>query len=139
MHWEGKGHSEIVRTIGRDKGTISRELKLNSSQEYSCYAPCQARKRSAQRKLTAPLLKNEKIQQYVRQKLKLNWSPDIISGRLKQNGQSISHEAIYQFIYHRDTPDREQLISQLCRAHRKRHLKGTGRKVRKTRFPMGFP
>jgi IS30 family transposase len=139
MHWEGKGPSEIARTIGRDKGTISRELRRNSSQGYICYTPCQAHKRSAQRKLTArhsrPLLKNEKIQRYVRQKLKLNWSPEIIAGRLKKNGQSISHEAIYQFIYHRDTPDREQLISQLCRAHRKRRMKGKGRKVRKTKIP----
>jgi len=139
MHWEGKGPSEIARTIGRDKGTISRELRRNSSQGYICYTPCQARKRYAQRKLAArhsrPLLKNEKIQRYVRQKLKLNWSPEIIAGRLKKNGQSISHEAIYQFIYHRDTPDREQLISQLCRAHRKRRMKGKGRKVRKTKIP----
>ncbi len=139
MHWEGKGPSEIARTIGRNKGTVSRELRRNSSQEYSCYTPCQAHKRSVQRKLTArhsrPLLKNEKIQQYVRRKLKLNWSPEIIAGRLKQSGQSISHEAIYQFIYHWDTPDREQLISQLCRAHRKRHMKGKWRKVRKTKIP----
>jgi IS30 family transposase len=139
MHWEGKGPSEIARTIGRNKGTISRELRRNSSHEYSCYTPCKAHKRSVQRKLTArhsrPLLKNEKIQLYVRQKLKLNWSPEIIAGRLKKSGQSISHEAIYQFIYHRDTPDREQLISQLCRAHRKRRIKGKGRKVRKTKIP----
>lgn len=139
MHWEGKGPSEIARTIDRDKGTISRELRRNASAEYYCYSPCQAHKRSAQRKLTArhsrPLLKSKKIQQYVRQKLKLGWSPEIIAGRLKKTGQSISHEAIYQFIYHRDTPDREQLISQLCRAHRKRRIKGTGRKVRKTKIP----
>lgn len=139
MHWEGKGPSEIARTIGRDKGTISRELRRNASGEYSCYTPCQAQKRSEQRKLTArhsrPLLKSKKIQHYVRQKLKLNWSPEIIAGRLRKNGQAISHEAIYQFIYHRDTPDREQLISQLCRAHRKRCIKGKGRKVRKTKIP----
>jgi IS30 family transposase len=139
MHWEGKGPSEIARTIDRDKGTISRELKRNSSQEYKCYTPCQAHKRSAQRKLTArhnrPLLKSKKTQQYVRHKMKLGWSPEIIAGRLKKNGESISHEAIYQFIYHQDTPDREQLISQLCRAHRKRRIKGKGRKVRKTKIP----
>lgn len=139
MHWEGKGPSEIARTIGRDKGTISREIRRNESPGYSCYTPCQAQKRSDQRKLTArhsrPMLKNKKIQQYVRRKLKLNWSPEIIAGRLKENGQSISHEAIYQFIYHRDTPDREQLISQLCHAHRKRRIKGKGRKVRKTKIP----
>jgi IS30 family transposase len=77
----------------------------------------------------------------VRQKLKINWSTEIIAGRLKEDmsGQSISPEAIYQFIYHRDTPDREQLISQLCRAHRKRRIKGKGRKVRKTKITIGFP
>ncbi len=143
MHWEGKGPSEIARTIGRDKGTISRELRRNASQGYSCYTPCQAQKRSVQRKLTArhsrPLLKSKKIQRYVRQKLKLGWSPEIIAGRLKKNGQSISHEAIYQFIYHRDTPDGNQLISQLCRAHRKRRIKGKGRKVRKTKIPNRVP
>src|SRR5574340_719469 len=133
MHWEGKGPSEIATTIGRDKGTISRELKRNASPEYSCYTPCQAHKRSEQRKLTArhsrPLLKSKKIQQFVRRKLKAGWSPEIISGRLKEQktGLSISPEAIYQFVYHRDTPDRELLISQLCRAHQKRRIKGKGR------------
>lgn len=139
MQWEGKGPSEIARTIGRDKGTISRELNRNASTEYGCYTPCQAHKRSIQRKLTArhsrPLLKNKKIQQYVRRKLRLGWSPEIIAGRLKETGQLISHEAIYQFIYHRDTADRQRLISLLCRAHRKRRIKGKGRKVRKTKIP----
>jgi IS30 family transposase len=145
MHWEGKGPSEIARALERDKGTISREIARNSSSEYSCYTPCQAQKRSEQRKLTArhsrPLLKSEQIQQYVRQKLKINWSPEIIAGRLKErkSGLSISPEAIYQFIYHRNTPDREQLISQLCRAHRKRRIKGKGRKVRKTKIPNRIP
>lgn len=145
MRWEGKGPSTIAQALDRDKGTISRELTRNSTSEYRCYTPCQAHKRSEQRRLTArhsrPLLKSKKIQQYVRQKLKLGWSPEIISGRLKEQktGLSISPEAIYQFIYHRNTPDRELLISQLCRAHRKRRIKGKGRKVRKTKIPNRIP
>jgi IS30 family transposase len=141
MHWEGKGPSEIALALDRNKGTISRELNRNASPEYRCYTPCRAQKRSDQRKLTArhsrPLLKNKKIQQYVRRKLKIDWSPEIIAGRLKNEmpGQSISPEAIYQFIYHEETPDRDHLISLLCRAHRKRRLKGKGRKVRKTKIP----
>jgi IS30 family transposase len=105
MHWEGKGPSEIARVLGRDKSTISRELIRNASPGYSCYTPCRAQKRSDLRKLTArhdrPLLKNKKIQQYVRRKLKIGWSPEIIAGRLKNgtSGLSISPEAIYQFIY----------------------------------------
>ena len=141
MRWEGKGPSEIARAISRNKATISRELARNASTEYHCYTPCQAHKRSEQRKLYArhnrPLLKSKKIQQFVRRKLKIGWSPEIISGRLKEQktGLSISPEAIYQYVYHRDTPDRGLLISQLCRAHRKRRIKGKGRKVRKTKIP----
>jgi IS30 family transposase len=99
MRWEGKDPSEIARVIDRDKGTISPELKCNASPDYSCYTPCQAQKRSDQRKLTArhdrPLLKNKKIQQYVRRKLKVGWSPEIIAGCLKNgtSGLSISHDA----------------------------------------------
>lgn len=29
MHWEGKGIGEIAGALGRDKGTISGELKRN--------------------------------------------------------------------------------------------------------------
>jgi IS30 family transposase len=145
MHWEGKGPSEIAQALDRDKGTISRELARNASPGYRCYTPCQAQKRSEQRKLAArhnrPLLKNKKIQRYVRRKLKSAWSPEVIAGRLKEEmpGHSISPEAIYQFIYHLDTPDREELISLLCRAHRKRRIKGKGRKVRKTKIPNRVP
>ena len=145
MFGEESTLSEIARTLGRDKSTISRELRRNISPIYVCYTPCQAQKRAEQRKLAArhnrPLLKSKKIQQYVRRKLKSNWSPEIIAGRLKEEmpGKSISPEAIYQFIYHRDTPDREELISQLCRAHRKRRIKGKGRKVRKTKIPNRVP
>ena len=114
MRLEGKSPSEIARVLDRDKGTISRELRRNASTEYSRYTPCRAQKRSDQRKLTArhdrPLLKSKKIQQYVRRKLKIGWSPEIIAGCLKNgtSGLSISPEAIYPFIYHRDTPDRGQ-------------------------------
>jgi IS30 family transposase len=145
MRWEGKGPSEIARALDRDKGTISRELSRNASAGYHCYTPCQAQKRSEQRKLTArhgrPLLKSKKIQQYVRRKLKIGWSPEIIAGRLRSEmpGYSITPESIYRFIYHRGTLDREQLISLLCRAHRKRRIKGKGRKVRKTKIPNRIP
>ena len=97
MRWEGKGPSEIARVLDRDKGTISSELRRNASPEYNCYTPCRAEKRSDQRKLTArhdrPLLKNKKIQKYVRRRLKVGWSPEIIAGCLK-NGTSVCQSAL---------------------------------------------
>ncbi|MGR3310736.1 MAG: hypothetical protein ACUZ77_08165 [Candidatus Brocadiales bacterium] len=64
-------------------------------------------------------------------------SPKIIAGRIKKDhsGLSISHEAIYQYIYHPQTPDRHELIHCLRRAHRKRKEKGIGRKVCKSKIP----
>ena len=67
----------------------------------------------------------------------IGWSPEIIAGRIKKDlpGLSVSHEAIYQYIYHPQTPNRHELINCLRRTHRKRKNKGIGRKERKTKIP----
>jgi len=67
----------------------------------------------------------------------IGWSPEIIAGRIQKDhpGLSISHEAVYQYIYHPQTPNRHELINCLRRAHRKRKHKGIGRKERKTKIP----
>ncbi|GBE04818.1 MAG TPA: hypothetical protein ENG95_00605 [Nitrospirae bacterium] len=80
MHWEGKRVVEIARALGRNKGTISRELKRNSSAQYKCYTPCRAQNRSEQRRQAIsrrPRLKNGAIRQYVKDKLALGWSPEL--------------------------------------------------------------
>jgi len=82
-------------------------------------------------------LKDEDIRQYVKEKLILGWSPELIAGRIKTEriGASISQEAIYQYIYDSKTPDREELIECLIRGHRKRKKKGIGRKQKRTKIP----
>ena len=144
MHHEGKKQSEIAKLLGRDKGTISRELQRNASTEYDCYTPCQAQRRSDDRRKKAsrrPRLKNETVRIYVREKLALGWSPELIAGRLplEQPEQSISYEAIYQYIYHPKTEDGEELIASLRRAHKKRKQKSVVRKARKTKIPNRVP
>ncbi len=38
--------------------------------------------------------------EYIEKKLKSGWSPEIISNKMEEDiGKSVSHEAIYQFIY----------------------------------------
>ena len=88
-----------------------------------------------------PRLKNERIVAYVREKLALECSPELIAGRIAQDIRraSISHEAIYQYIYHPKTKGREELIAHLVRGHRKRKHKGIGRKERKTKIPNRTP
>ena len=140
MKSEGEAISEIARVMGRNKGTISRELQRNASTEYKLYLSHRAQGRAEQRKREAcerPRLKNSQILGYVQNKLKEGWSPEQIAGRITKEHEclSISHEAIYQYIYDSKTSDRKELISCLRRAHRKRKVKGIGRKTKKTKIP----
>src|SRR3989338_9116208 len=119
--WEGKKASEIAEALGRDKSTISRELKRNSSPEYKKYLSHRAHLRAEKRREDASnreRLKDDFIRRYVEEKLQLGWSPELISGRIKieHHGYSISYEAIYQYIYHDETPNREDLIRCLRRS-----------------------
>ena len=95
--YEGKTRSEIARAIGRHKGTISRELKRNSSPEYKLYLSHRAQQRADQARTEAsrrPVLKSDSIRKYVQEKLMIGWSPEIIAGRIKKDlpGLSVSHE-----------------------------------------------
>lgn len=144
MLHDKKSLCEIARSLGRSKSTVSRELKRNSTAEYRLYLSHRAHVRAVLRKKQANThhrLKNERINAYVRSMLKDGWSPELIAGRIRmdQPGLSISYEAIYQYIYHPDTENRQELIGYLARAHRKRRPKGIGRKVRKTRIPNRIP
>lgn len=144
MRHEGKGISEIALALGRDKATVSRELKRNASAKYGCYKPCRAHGRAQERRdsaLRPYRLKNDTIRSFVTRKLAIGWSPELIAGRLplEHPGESISHEAIYQYIYDPRTREREELIGYLVRGHRKRKKKGVGRRERKTKIPNRVP
>ena len=141
---EGNSLGDIAKVIGRNKGTISRELARNSPPERRRYAPCRAHARACDRKAlanTRERLKNEFIRQYVRAGLEKGWSPEQITGRIRieHPGNSINHEAIYQYIYHPLNPHRLEMINLLRRAHKKRRAKGIGRKERKTKIPNRIP
>lgn len=141
---ENKSLREIARALGRDAGTISRELKRNASPEYRLYLSHRAQGRAQQRRKAAshrPRLKSAQIRDYVRVKLALGWSPEQIAGRIRLDhaGLCISHEAIYQYIYHPRTEDRQELIRSLRRAHRRRKPRGLGRRERKSKIPNRLP
>jgi IS30 family transposase len=140
----GQTMGEIAEALGRSKATVSRELKRNSTPAYRVYLPHRAHERAVQRKREAgerPRLKNDEVVSYVMAKLAEDWSPELIAGRIGHElpSESISHEAIYQYIYHPKTEGRQDLISRLARAHRKRKPKGIGRKERKTKIPNRVP
>ena len=77
-------------------------------------------------------LKNDSIRRYVVSHLKRRWSPEQISRRMKIDlGETISHEAIYQFVYARVSKAsgliysyQEDLRSYLRRRRKRRIHKG---------------
>jgi len=144
MKYQDWTNTDIANALGRSKSTLTREFQRNSTPAYKVYLSHRAHARAVTRKQEAgsrPRLKNEQIVTYVRNNLEQGLSPELIAGRmgLDHPGLEISHEAIYQYIYHPKTEGRVELIGHLVRGHRKRKTKGIGRKERKTKIPNRIP
>ena len=71
---QGKGVREIARTVGRDPGTISRELRRNAATrsgrlEYRALVAQWKAQQAAKRPKTAKLVGNERLREYVQDRL----------------------------------------------------------------------
>ena len=145
--WQKKSIRIIAQELGRSPSSISREIKRNETNIKKKYIPRQANNRALERRKSCgrkQRLKNDEIRSYVIKKLKLRWSPEQIAGRMKYDvtGQSISHEAIYQFIYsqvHRKgygylKPDGIELRHHLRRRKKRRTHKGLRKTKKLARF-----
>lgn len=139
LHAQGQSHSEIAARLNRHKSTIGREIKRNKNIKGE-YLSCYAQDKSDSRKHIAhkrERLSNPVIRNYVIEKIMFGWSPDIISGRIKIDhpSLSVSHEAIYQYIYSKDP----QLGLFLPRKKVKRRPKSYPRKGKKPKIPNRTP
>lgn len=99
------GHSLafIARWLGRNKSTISRELRRNSDHRHlKPYMAARASRFTRQRRIEKGKASRKiqgKLQELVETKLRLGWSPEQISGRLRwERSIRISHETIYQHV-----------------------------------------
>ncbi len=103
--WQKKSVRFIAKELMRPPSSISREIKRNKPPIQGNDTPRLANERallkrkSRGRKLR---LKSLFIRRYVVGHLKTGYSPEQIAGRLhlEHPKESISHEAIYQYIYH---------------------------------------
>lgn len=134
---EGLKPARIAEKIGRDRSTICRELKRNAAPiNKGYYLSHKAQERVEKRMSlthTRQRLKNQRIREYVEEKIKEVWSPELIAGRIGKDlsGERISHEAIYQYIYE----EKRELIQHLVRAYKKRKKRGYSRKHSKSHIP----
>ena len=99
---KGLNKAEIARRLGKNKSTITRELARNGPKIYrKKYMPNTAQERTEKRRKKTyakrTKMNDDNLKKYVKSKLELGWSPEIIAGRLNRDGLdcSISPEAIH--------------------------------------------
>ncbi len=147
--WERKSARQIAKGLGRSSSSVAREINRNlDSLGRKFYIPRPAYERALIKRKSRgrrTRLKNNVVRSYVISELKKRTSPEQIAGRIKIDcpGQSISHEAIYQFIYsqiHRDgwgylKSGCQDLRLYLRRRKKRRTHKGMRRSQRVLRMP----
>jgi transposase, IS30 family len=133
---DGLNFHQIAKEIGRDAGTVSREIGGRPRRGVGKYQAYVNHQRVLNRRLGKKLnrLKNDLIRAYVKDKMGIGWSPEQISLRLPRDhkGQTISHEAIYQFVYAQVKRGGNGNIKKGCqdlrpylaRRHKRRQRKG---------------
>ncbi len=126
---EGLSNIECAKRLGRHVSTIGRELTRNKirvnvgkNDWQVIYEPLHAHSMSLDRKQKAfsakHPLKNLDVYSYVLEHLREGWSPEEISGRLREQDHKgdphwqICMETIYQFIYKEKTDQTKQGLKQ---------------------------
>jgi len=124
---KGLKQCEIAKIIGRNPGTVSRELRRNK------YVAVKFRYRASMAQIRADYrnkeshkrqrIPNKKLRRFICKYLDKGYSPEIITDMvLKENERwKTNHETIYQWIYN----DRKDLIICLTKCHRKRHKRAS--------------
>jgi IS30 family transposase len=143
--WRKESIRSIARRLGRSHSSVVRELKRVVPVRSSRYNSRRAHDRAlAKRKSRGRVkrLKNERVRTYVIEHLKMRWSPEQITGRMERDKiDSISPEAIYQFIYAQLSQGKpkkgcEDLRSYL-RHKRKRRVPHGARRCQRVLKPRG--
>jgi transposase, IS30 family len=93
----------VSRQLKRAPSTICRELKKSSDQIYRAQLASVETQRRLRSRFEDRYLICGRLEKHVRRKLKLDWSPEQIAGRMKINGviNLISHQSIYRYIERR--------------------------------------
>jgi IS30 family transposase len=123
----GHNGTEIAKVLGIHKSTISRELRRNCGQRG--YRPKQAHFLAIGRRYHRQVRIQPETWKMIEDKLKLDWSPEQISGWLNRvHAIHVSHEWIYQYIL-MDKRWGGQLFKHLrCKKKRRKRYGGDDRR-----------
>lgn len=127
LNAESKSKQEIADRLGCDVTTVWREYRRGTTSQSGyfidhCYASAngERRRREFSRRRGRKSKIVDAVEKYVVKKIKLKWSPEQISGRMKVEGLgNVSHETIYAFIK-RDKASGGSLYMNLRWSHRRR-------------------
>lgn len=122
----GFGPREIGRYLNRSASTISRELKRNQGfVSVYWYEMANIFARQRRKQAIRPTKQNNSVlYNYILDKLRRGWSPELISGRLAREypddpEMRISHETIYRWVYN-EAKEGGTLYRHLVRCRKKR-------------------
>lgn len=122
---------DIAKYLGKDRTAIWRELQRNGSENSKYYAR-KAKRLTKERRIRAnkrfkKLERSSWLRNQVVRKLKKYWSPEQISGRLKQKYKAdkakwVGKDSVYKFVYSK----RKDLVKYLrCQKGKYRRRYGT--------------
>ena len=164
---EGLGVRQIALRMGRDKSTVSRELRCglwfasDENESHRPYRPKQLKtgawtsrpfysamtaQRKAERRarqLRKPMrMAYDPLLEWVMTALRKGWTPELIEGRLKVEWPSdphmrISYECLYQWIYAK--PRRALDLRQYLPRGKRHRTRARGRRSKGSRIPMRVP
>jgi IS30 family transposase len=142
LFWQKTSIRFIAKELRRSPSSVSRELKRNFPPSHKVYTPRLAQKRAEYKRTQRGREETPALRRYVIKMLKNGWSPEQIAGKAKEEaGTSVSHEAIYQFVYSRvnlyGKVRGEDLRPYLARRRKRRMKKGMRKpwKIRQEGLP----
>ena len=98
----GESSDKIAKQLGLHRSAVYRELKRNRGLRNYTYQ--EAQKKASERKLVVAYHKRKMTTERIiaiEEKLRLQWSPEQISGWFKTapGSQTVSHETIYKYVW----------------------------------------
>ncbi|MET3936654.1 IS30 family transposase [Arthrobacter sp. OAP107] len=131
----------IARDLGRNQGSISREIKRNSHPVlgYLPYGAHRAATAARARPKASKLAEPGKLHDYVKTKLLTRWSPQQISRSLIKEFPDdpvmrVSHETIYQALYLQARGGLKREVKEALRTGRTRRKQHKNPEERTSRF-----
>lgn len=127
LNRSGKPVGKIAEALEVHRSTLYRELRRNKGQKGYRYQQAHAKAIERKKIIAGNRLKMKPLLiTLIEQKLRLQWSPEQISGWLKRRAKSISHESIYRHVW-KDKRQGGDLYKELRHHGKKYNKRGSGK------------